>query len=229
MKLFKHVVRGMDQNVYFYFDEDTKEGVIVDPGDDAQQIIKLIDENEIKVKMILLTHGHGDHIGDAISIAKRTDATVYAVVEIADEILAPEGIKVGRGNIGGKQKTSFGKVKYFPASHGSGVSGALACGYIFEIGDKKIYHAGDTGLIAEMQFLKNENIDIALLPIGDFYTMGPEDALIATRLISPKCVIPMHYNTFPAIVQNPEDFKKAVESEGICQVKILNPGESLEI
>lgn len=208
--------------------EDSNVKILVDPFLTGNSLAS-INAEDVMADYIFVTHGHGDHIGDTISIAKRTDATVYAVVEVADEILAPEGIKVGRGNIGGKQKTSFGSVKYFPASHGSGVNGALACGYIFEIGNKKIYHAGDTGLIAEMQFLKDENIDVALLPIGDFYTMGPEDAVKAARLISPECVIPMHYNTFPVIEQNPEEFKKAVESESICDVKILNPGESLII
>lgn len=208
--------------------EDLDVNILIDPFLTGNSLATLA-ADDVVTDYIFVTHGHGDHIGDTISIAKRTDARVYAVVEIADALFAPEGIKVGRGNIGGKQKTSFGSVKYFPASHGSGVNGALACGYILEIGDKKIYHAGDTGLISEMQFLKDENIDVALLPIGDYYTMGPEDAVKAAKLISPKCVIPMHYNTFPLIKQNPEDFKKTIEDEGICKVRILNPGESLII
>ncbi|MDD2494322.1 MAG: metal-dependent hydrolase [Tissierellia bacterium] len=208
--------------------EDSNVKILIDPFLTGNSLATTTADNVV-ADYIFVTHGHGDHIGDTISIAKRTDATVYAVVEIADEILAPEDIKTGRGNIGGKQKTDFGSVKYFPASHGSGVNGALACGYVLEVGGKKIYHAGDTGLIAEMQFLKDEKIDIAMLPIGDFYTMGPEDAVKAAGLISPKCVIPMHYNTFPVIKQNPEDFKNAVEDAGICDVRILSPGESLII
>ena len=184
---------------------------------------------EVEADYIFVTHGHGDHIGDAISIAKRTGAQVFAVVEIAESVFVPEKINVAMGNIGGRQKTSFGSVKIVPAAHGSGVAGALACGYVLEISGKKIYHAGDTGLISDMQFLADEKIDAALLPIGDFYTMGPEDAVKAAKLISPKLVIPMHYNTFPVIEQDPEEFKKTLEKEGICQVKILNPGEFIEI
>lgn len=207
-------------------DKDVK--ILIDPFITGNSLAPL-SADEVSADYIFVTHGHGDHIGDAVSIAKRTGATVYAVVEIADAVLAPEGIKVGRGNIGGKQKTSFGSVKYFPAAHGSGVNGALACGYVFEIGGKKIYHAGDTGLISEMAFLKDEKIDVALLPIGDFYTMGIEDAVKAAKMISPKLVIPMHYNTFPLIEQDPEEFKKIVEGKYICDVKVLNPGESLNL
>ncbi|MFA7216255.1 MAG: MBL fold metallo-hydrolase, partial [Bacillota bacterium] len=101
--------------------------------------------------------------------------------------------------------------------------------YVFEIGGKKVYHAGDTGLIAEMSLLADERIDVALLPIGDFFTMGPEDAVKAAEMIAPKCVIPMHYDTFPVIKQNPDDYKKVVEDKGICEVKVLSPGGSLEI
>lgn len=185
--------------------------------------------DEVDADYIFVTHGHDDHLGDTYAIAKRTGATVYAVVEFAGGPMAKEGIKTAHGNIGGIQKTSFGSVKFFPAAHGSGVPGALACGYVFEMGGKKIYHAGDTGLMAEMAFLADEKIDIALLPIGDFYTMGPEDALKAAELIAPKCVIPMHYDTFPVIKQNPQDFKKAVEDRGLCEVKVLKPGEGLTI
>ncbi|MGI6357226.1 MAG: metal-dependent hydrolase [Bacillota bacterium] len=185
--------------------------------------------DQIEVDYIFVTHGHDDHVGDTISIAKRTGATVGAVVEIAAQLFAPAEIRTLTGNIGGRQKTPFGSVKFVPASHGSGVPGALACGFVLEVSGKKIYHAGDTGLIAEMQFLADEEIDVALLPIGDFYTMGPEDALKAVGMIRPKCVIPMHYNTFPVIQQDPHAFKQAVEALGLCQVKMLNPGEVLEV
>ena len=185
--------------------------------------------DEVDADYIFVTHGHDDHIGDTYDIARRTGARVYAVVEMANGPMADKEINVASGNIGGSQKTPFGSVKFVPAIHGSGVPGALACGYIFEIDGKKIYHAGDTALMADMGLLADEKIDVALLPIGGHYTMGPEDALRAAKLIKPKYVIPMHYNTFPVIIQNPEDFKNAVEKEGICEVKVLNPGESFEI
>lgn len=186
-------------------------------------------QKQVDADYIFVTHGHGDHLGDTYAIAKRTGATVYAVVELAEGPMAAKRIKVAEGNIGGKQQTPFGSVRFFPAAHSSGVPGALACGYVFEIGGKKIYHAGDTALIAEMQFLADEEIDVALLPIGGFYTMDPDDAEKAAKLIKPKWVIPMHYNTFPVIRQNPDDFKKSVEEKGICKVMILNPGESFEV
>ena len=185
--------------------------------------------DEVEADYIFVNHGHGDHLGDTYAIAKSTGATVYAVVEFAEGPMAKEGIKTAMGNIGGRQKTPFGSVKVFPAAHGSGVPGALACGYVLEIGGKKVYHAGDTGLIAEMGFLADEKIDVALLPIGDFFTMGPEDAVKAAEMIAPEYVIPMHYNTFPVIKQDPEEFKKAVEEKGICKVKVLNPGQTLEL
>ncbi|NLY54852.1 MAG: metal-dependent hydrolase [Firmicutes bacterium] len=185
--------------------------------------------DQIEADYIFVTHGHDDHVGDTINIAKRTGATVGAVVEVAKHLFTPVGIKTLVGNIGGKQETPYGSVKFVPASHGSGVPGALACGFVLEISGKKIYHAGDTGLVAEMQFLADEGIDVALLPIGDFYTMGPEDAVKAVEMIKPKRVIPMHYNTFPAIQQDPHAFKQAVEAQNLCEVTILNPGETLEI
>lgn len=207
--------------------EDGQVKILIDPFLTGNDLAAKKAE-EVEADYIFVSHGHDDHMGDTYSIAKRTGATVYAVVELGS-IIEAEGIKVVSGNIGGSQKTPFGKMKFVPAAHGSGVPGGLACGFIIELGGKKIYHAGDTGLIADMGLLADEEIDIALLPIGDYYTMGPEDAVRAAKLIRPKYVIPMHYNTFPVIEQDPEIYKKAVESEGICQVKILNPGESFEI
>ena len=208
--------------------EDSNTRILIDPFLTGNELASQT-ADQIDVDYIFITHGHTDHLGDAIKIAKRTGAVVYGVVELAEKIMETEGIEVGIGNIGGKQKTPFGSVKYFPAIHGSGIAGGVASGYIFNIGGKKVYHSGDTALIAEMQFLKDEQIDVALLPIGDFFTMGPEDALIASKLISPKYVIPMHYNTFPAIQQNPYNFKKSVEERNICKVEVLNPGESFTI
>jgi len=184
---------------------------------------------EVDADYILVTHGHHDHVGDAVSIAKRTGAVIVSTVEVAGELFKPEGVEVLAGNIGGRVRTSFGSVKLVPAQHGSGVAGGLACGFVVEIGGKKIYHAGDTGLFADLQLLREEEVDVALLPIGDFYTMGPADAVRAVEMIRPKAVVPMHYNTFPAIKQDPYQFKKAVEAQDLCRVMLLEPGQSWEL
>ena len=121
----------------------------------------------------------------------------------------------------------FGRVKLVQAIHGSGLPGALACGFVIEIGGKKIYHAGDTAYYSDMALLADEKLDAALLPIGDFYTMGPADAARAAKVIGAKVTVPMHYNTFPPIKQDPAAF--AALCEGSSKVVVLAPGESVEL
>lgn len=176
--------------------------------------------------IIAVTHGHGDHVGDTETIARAVGSTVLCTVEVGEFLFADFPTLVG--NIGGWVPLPFGRVKLVPAVHGSGVPGALACGFLFEIGGKKIYHAGDTALTADMALLAAERIDLALLPIGDVYTMGPADALRAVELIRPKTVVPMHYDTFPAIAQDAEAFARSVENTGVS-CALLSPGESLEL
>lgn len=184
--------------------------------------------DELDPDYICVTHGHGDHIGDSVEIAKRTGATVFCSVDLAGAVYRPAGVKVQGGNIGGRAPMPFGSIKLFQAIHGSGIPGGLACGFIIEMGGKKIYHAGDTALMADMALLADEDIDAALLPIGDYYTMGPADALRAVKMIRPKLTIPMHYNTFPAICQDADAFAVAVQEAGF-DAKALHPGESITI
>ena len=182
--------------------------------------------DQVEADFIFVTHGHGDHTGDAEAIAKRTDATICCTVDLAEGVFGPAGVKTQVGNLGGRIPMPFGSAKFFQAIHGSGVPGCLTCGFIFEMGGRKIYHAGDTALMSDMALLADEEIDVALLPIGDVFTMGPEDALRAVKMIRPKLVVPMHYNTFPPIAQDPEAFAASVRAAGF-QAQVLRPGESL--
>lgn len=185
------------------------------------------DWENIKVTHICVTHGHYDHVGDTVQIAQKNGAEVYSTCEVAKEIL--KGIDVIAGDIGGVIKTEFGSVKLVRAIHSSGVCGGNACGFVLDVEGIKIYHAGDTALTTDMQLLAREKIDVALLPIGGRYTMGPSDAVEAVKLIEPKIVVPMHYNTNITIAQEPYSFQKAVEIETESKVKVLSSGESFSI
>ena len=153
---------------------------------------------------------------------------MFCTVDLAGAVYKPAGVKAMGGNLGGTAPMPFGSVKIFPAIHGSGVAGGLACGFVIEMDGKKIYHAGDTALMADMALLEEEGIDVALLPIGDFYTMGPKDALRAVKMIRPGLTVPMHYNTFPAIRQDPAAFADSVTAAGFA-AKVLNPGDSISL
>ncbi|GEM_PF-6174 len=200
--------------------------VLIDPflTDNPQAAVK---PDEVRATHILVTHGHGDHLGDAAQIAQRTGATVYATVETAK--LFPEGVSVEVGQIGGSVPAEFGRVKFTAAAHGSGVGGGLACGFVVEFEGKKVYHAGDTGLIMDMALLEEESVDVALIPIGDKFTMGPKDALRAVKMIKPKKAIPMHYNTWPPIAQDPQQWKRDVEAATDTEVVVLAAGERMEL
>lgn len=181
---------------------------------------------------IFVTHGHGDHIGDTIAIAKANDATVITNHEIA-QYLAKEGVKVHPMHIGGRTRFDFGTVKMTPALHGSGISteegmvnGGNPCGFVIESEGVKMYHAGDTGLTMDMQLLAMEQIDLALLPIGGNFTMDIDDAVRAVDFIQPKRVVPIHYNTFDVIAASAEEFADKVKNS---EVIILKPNESITL
>ena len=184
--------------------------------------------NTIRPDFIFVTHGHGDHVGDAVEIAKRTGAAVCCTVDLGEGVFGPAGVDFQAGNLGGTMAMPFGSAKFFQAIHGSGVAGCLSCGFIFEMGGKKIYHAGDTALMTDMALLADEDLDAALLPIGDFFTMGPADALRAVKMIRPKLTIPMHFGTFPPIAQDPAAFAASCAAAGF-QAKVLQPGEMITL
>lgn len=179
---------------------------------------------------ILLTHGHADHYGDTEAIAQRSGATVVSSFEIASYV-SDKGLHAHGMNPGGSFEFPFGRVTFTPAWHSNslpdGTYGGMPMGLTLEAEGKRIYHAGDTALFSDMQLIARKPLDLALLPIGDNYTMGPADALEAVKLLQPKRVVPVHYNTFPVIEQDADAFKKTVENETDAEVVVLQPGERL--
>lgn len=210
-----------------------KHTILFDPFISGNEACDL-DADTVEADVILLTHGHGDHVGDTVSIAKRTGATVVALNELA-VYLGRKGIQTHGMNIGGAYEFDFGKVKFTHAFHGSSVEeedGAIVYtgmpgGILLTVEGKTIYHVGDTGLFSDLKMIGDMNdIDLAFIPIGDNFTMGPEDALVAADWIQAKTVVPVHYNTFPVIKQDGEAFAKKVRTgEG----QALKIGESLEL
>ncbi|NJE43410.1 metal-dependent hydrolase [Thermococcus sp. GR6] len=187
---------------------------------------------ELEADLILITHAHGDHIGDAVGIAKRTGAKIVAMYDIANYLVENNpGITTIGMNYGPTEVDGI-KIVQVPAWHSSSdgkYSIGNACGYVIELDGVKIYHAGDTFVFKDMELL-NElygPIDLALLPIGGHFTMGPKEAAKAVELLKPRKVVPMHYNTWPPIAADPEEFKKLVGDK--AEVIILKPGESLEL
>lgn len=193
-------------------DDGTK--ILIDPFINGNEICDL-DAETVEVDYIIVTHAHSDHIGDTIAIAKRTEATVITTVEIAG-YLETEGINAHGMQPGGAFEFDFGRVKLTPAIHGSSlafddsnipVTLGLATGVLVTVNEQTVYHVGDTALYSDMKLIgEGEDIDLAFIPIGDNFTMGPEDAATAAAWLQAKKVIPIHYNTFPVIEQNPNDF-----------------------
>lgn len=189
-----------------------------------------IGADKVKADYVLVSHGHGDHLGDALTIAKRTGATIVASSEIAN-YCQKQGYTVHSMHIGGGYDFPFGRVKLTIAHHSSslpdGSYGGNPVGFLVTIESRTIYHAGDTGLFYDMKLIGEEGVDVAILPIGDNFTMGPNDALRAVKLIDPLIVIPIHYSTSGVIKQDPEVFASKVAAETRSRCEILKPGDTL--
>jgi L-ascorbate metabolism protein UlaG (beta-lactamase superfamily) len=185
--------------------------------------------DELDATTILLTHGHGDHLGDTVAIAKRTGATVVAIVELANE-LGGQGVDVRDPNLGGTETYDWGSAKLVPAWHTAVSPSGTAhtpAGLLIDFAGTTIYHVGDTCLFSDLQLVgRGRGIDVALVPIGGHYTMDRHDAVEAVKLIGAKTVIPIHYDTFPPIETDAQAFKADVESATSSQVVVLAPGES---
>ena len=189
---------------------------------------------EVPADFILVSHGHGDHVGDTVAIARRTGATVISNYEIS-LWLQKQGLeKVHGQQHGGGHAFPFGRVKLTLAFHGSalpdGSNGGNPCGFLFYFKDgKKVYDAADTGLFGDMRLIGEEGIDLAILPIGDNYTMGPGDSLRALKLLTPRKVLPIHYNTWDVIAQDAMAWAEQVRGQGLAEPIVLKPGEWADV
>ncbi|GGE52098.1 UPF0173 metal-dependent hydrolase [Pullulanibacillus camelliae] len=213
--------------------ESEKANIIIDPFISGNGKCTIKPSDLPHLDYIILTHGHNDHVGDAFDLAKTHDATIIAVAELADYSTF-KGLKAHPMSIGGGFNFDFGRVQYTIAFHGSSYNDennqiiytGMPGGILLTIDGKTIYHAGDTALYSDMKLLGDRyDIDLAFLPIGDNFTMGPEDAALAAEWVKAKTVVPIHYNTFPVIEQDPHAFVAKLKAEG----KVMASGESLTL
>lgn len=218
----------------FGLEADGKQ-VVIDPFFSGNPACST-DASEVNPSTILITHAHNDHVGDTVDIAKRTGAKIITVNELAN-YLGKKDVEAVGGNHGGTIQFDGGSAKFTQAWHsstfidenGNAVAQGVPAGFIVRFGGKTIYFAGDTGLFGDMALIGEEGLDLAVLPIGDHFTMGPDDAVRAAKLLKAKAVMPCHYNTFPLIEQDGSKFIADVEASTSSKGILLQPGESAEI
>jgi L-ascorbate metabolism protein UlaG (beta-lactamase superfamily) len=215
--------------------------VLIDPFLKPNNPVAVATAEEVEPTHIAISHGHADHVADAVAVAKRTGAECVAIVELA-KWLEGQGIESAKDpNFGGRVPYDWGHISLVPAWHTNTLPGSAedpfsaehgvpigpAAGLVIKIGETTVYHAGDTCLFSDMKLIAERNdIDVALLPIGGHYTMDRHDAVLAAEFVGAKTVIPMHYNTFPVLQTDPQAFKADVESKTSSQVVVLDPGQS---
>ena len=205
--------------------------ILIDPFLDGNPTCPVSSE-EVTADFIVLTHAHGDHVGDAFKIAERTDPLFICVNELAN-YCSDKGFRAHNMHIGGSFAFDFGRLKFTIAHHGSmtpdNTYGGEPAGVVLTIDGKSVYHTGDTGLFYDMKLIgEMTDLDYMLLPIGDNFTMGITDAVKAVELANPKVAIPMHYNTFPVIEADPEEFKRQVEQAGKIAL-VMAYGQEIEL
>ncbi|MCI0333890.1 MAG: metal-dependent hydrolase [Planctomycetes bacterium] len=208
--------------------------ILVDPFLDDSPTSPVKAAN-VKADFILLSHGHGDHLGDTVAIAKRTGATVLTNFEVG-QWLGKKGVSGGKiigMNPGGGIDQPFGRVKFTVAHHSSsmpdGSYGGVPGGFLITLGDTRIYFACDTALFLDMKLIGAGGLDLAVLPIGDLYTMGPDDSIDAVKLLNPKRVAPCHYNTWPLIAQDAAAWAERVRSHTAAEPVVLQPGDKINV
>lgn len=213
--------------------ETAQARLILDPFLNDNPVAQ-VKAKDVPCDYVLVSHGHEDHSADVLELARQNDATVIANYEIA-EYFAAKGAKAHGMNPGGGYSFPFGRVKLTIAHHTSSVEAGLKpvylgvpCGLLIQAGGKTLYHAGDTALFLDMQLIGRAGLDLALLPIGDNFTMGPDDALTALDFLKPRLAVPMHYNTWPVITQDPEAFANRAAAAG-HHVRVLRTGEKLSL
>ncbi len=214
----------------FYINSDNT-GILIDPFISQNPVAK-VTFDESSVEYIFVTHGHGDHLGDSIPIAKKNHAQIITIFELANYCIKHGATAIGAG-LGGEIKFDWGTARFLPAFHSSstpdGVYAGCPAGVLLDFNGLKIFHAGDTALNAEMKVIGEiYKPHVALLPIGSHYTMSVEDAAIAAKWLGVEKVVPMHYQTFDLINANVMEFKKLIEAQN-QQCLIMTPGESIEI
>ena len=208
--------------------------ILIDPFLTGNPLATVTPE-QVKAHFIILSHGHGDHIGDAVAIANRTGAMVIANFEIGSWLQQKHGVKnVHALNTGGGVTLPFGRVELTPAYHSSslpdGGYGGMPNGILILTNEgKTLYHAGDTSVFLDMQLIGERGVDLAMLPIGDYFTMGPDMSLRAIALLKPKVVFPMHYNTFDPIAQDAASWAQRVQNETDARPVVLDPGGTFQL